>query len=84
MLALEGQAGQRVAEYIPLITPLGWLRADLQGLGRAALPGARPWPQVRQLLGQGHRAVVAVMGVVNDLVVRTHHSDTVCWLTSST
>ncbi|MNV56383.1 hypothetical protein D3C71_1486630 [compost metagenome] len=81
---LERQPGQRIAEYIQLIATRGRLRTDLQLPVGAALPGARPRPQMRQLLGQGHRAVVVIMGVVENLVTGAHQTDTVRWLTSST
>src|SRR3989338_1065134 len=83
MRALEHQAGQLVAEHIQGILALARLRADQQLLFMVALPGASPWPQVRQLLGQRHRAGVTVMGVVKYLVEGAAHEDCVRWLAST-
>ncbi|MNS99585.1 hypothetical protein D3C72_1339920 [compost metagenome] len=93
--ALEGQAGQRIAEHVGEVLAQGGFGVDQQLLATAQLPGTVPRPEVDQLLGQGDRRRITIVGVVEHLVagalhrgdglgLRTHQVDTVCWLTSST
>src|SRR5690606_3372838 len=81
---LERQARERIAEHVQLVPARSRLGADLQLLLGAALPRTRSRPQMRQLLGEGHRAVVVIMRVVENLVTGAHQTHTVRWLTSST